>query len=691
MKRLALLIALTAGCTRANTGPADLFFAIDPTTGVCTPLSGDRHAVPGWQSCSDPCKDLTERACKAAPFCQATYTTSTPAAPVPLPAGGLAPPSTNETYRACVALPQVVDPCKSLDANACQADSRCALEQVAGGCDCAAGAPCNCPAEPAGPLCALKPCSELDGAAACDARPDCPTTEPEVFTTPPVASGSTGSGTTGSGGASAGATQTQSAPSNACFAIGGCSGADERDCRAQHSCRTVYDGSGHFANCEPQDFTTHCAQNADCDGGERCNAAGVCVTIGCAGETEAECNADLHCEPIYALECSPNANGGGGFGPVSSCGPTGGANGAPVPDEAPAPGSCTCDPTFVSCNDASTGCDTGKSVMVRDPAILDDPYWALPRVLGLVTGADPSVVADGWLAQIGSGTTVGTQTAAARPGAAAYFAALPHRSDGLLDANQLGFVPTSLSNRIDLADGSSCGEARVTYALAGGVTDRRHRMTVIIEMRQPYDGAHCRTTAQNWVALSKLDGAALQSALQAIYAPLMTPANLKQVRTNEFLVGPQDPAQPPAAWELREFHLGADARLHQALLPLQVDPAAASSSPDFATWVQTNADALKRGIIGFPAQYQVPTGSEDGTTINLADPTTTTLVNASTCAGCHTTATNSAFAHVAERWSGTGRAEISQFLAGELQKRATHLGLVAAGLVDAPLAIRPLH
>jgi hypothetical protein len=329
--------------------------------------------------------------------------------------------------------------------------------------------------------------------------------------------------------------------------------------------------------------------------------------------------------------------------------------------------------------------------MVRDPAILDDPFWSLPRVLAAVSGADASAVADAWLAQLGTTASVDGKTSTARPGAAQYLASLPHRSDGLLDATQLGFVPTSLSNRLDLADGESCGEARITYALAVGATDRRHRMTIIVELRQPDDGAHCRNVAQSWLALGTLDGAALQAALQAIYTPLVTPANLKQVRTNEFLVGPQLPTQPPAAWELREFHLGADARLHQVLLPLQVDPAAVQGSTDFLAWVQTNSYDLKRGAVTFPTQYQVPNGSEDGSRVALADVAIGDVVNQSTCAGCHTTATNSAFAHVAERFAGTGRAEISQFLEGELLKRATHLALVGAGAIAAPLAARPLH
>lgn len=659
MKRLALMIVLFAGCTKPNTTTAAAF-AIDPATGVCTPIAGatDRGTIAGWQPCSDPCAGLAERACKAAPFCQATYRDT-------------------GAFRSCRALPQLVDPCKAHDAASCAADSRCELQNVAFGCDCASTGPCDCPPAPA-PQCALKSCSELDSADACNARPDCSTTQPPIVETP-VSSGTAQPGTT----------QPKSLPATACFPVGGCQGVDERDCLDQRACRAVYDGNDHFVGCTTQDFTNHCTTKADCDAGQRCNASGVCVVAGCGGETEAECNADPHCEPIYALNCSPYANGGGG----GFCGPDASppSGGAPLPQEAPAPGTCTCEPTFSGCNPQPGGCDEGKSVMVRDPAILDDAFWSLDRVLGAITGADASVVADAWLAQLGTTQTIGAQTSAARPGAAAYIAALPRRTDGVLDASKLGFVPTALSNRLDLADGASCGEARITYALAGGVTDRRHRMTVIVELRQPYDGAHCRTTAQRWVALSGLDGAALQAALQAIYTPLLTPANLKQVRTNEFLVGPQDFSQPPAAWELREFHLGSDARLHQVLLPLQIDPNAVQSSTDFWTWAQANQSGLQRGTVTFPAQYQVATGSEDGSRVVFSDGTLAGLVNQSTCAGCHTTATNSAFAHVAERFNGTGRAEISQFLAGELGKRANHLGLVAAGLTDAPLDVRPLH
>jgi hypothetical protein len=688
MKRLAFLLILTAGCSHkpcavtseCGNGEAcvaahcqalscsDTWSATDPATGICTPLSGcaDHSTVASWQPCDDPCAGLGERDCKAQSVCQSTYY-------APQAISGGAGSSGNGLFRSCRAIAQTVDPCASLSQSACSSDSRCQVDFGGSGCDCAAGFQCNCPPPPA-PTCRSKSCGELTSADECNARNDCTTSQPQFLPTP----------------VSSGSTQPKSQPATQCFGLSGCVGANEQDCQKQRSCAPAYDSGGHFATCEQQDFSIHCGSHSDCDGGQRCNVNGICVVEGCAGENEAECNADLHCEPIYALQCSPYANGGGGGAGGGLCGPNGASGGSgPLPQEAPPINCGSCEPTFSGCQAASTGCDTGKSVMVRDPAILDDPFWSLPRVLGLVSGADANLVADGWLTQLGTAATVDGKPSAARTGAAQFIAALPHRSDGTLDASKLGLVPTSLSNRLDLADGSSCGEARITYALAIGVTDRRHRMTVIVELRQPDDGARCHTIAQTWVGLSKLDGAALQSALQAIYSPLLTPANLKQVRTNEFLVGPDQGT--PQAWELREFHLGADARLHQVLLPLQVDPAAVAAAPDFLTWAQANSVGLQRGTVTFPTQYQVPTGSEDGSRVTLSDSVVADLVNKSTCAGCHTTATNSAFAHVAERFQGSGRAEISQFLEGELQKRATHLGLVASGAADAVLDVRPLH
>jgi hypothetical protein len=706
MKRLAMLIALVAGChgkpcaTSSECGNGEvcaaahcsalscdqMWYATDPTTGQCTPLSGcvDPSTVANWAPCSDPCAGMSENQCLADQRCQATYTTS--GGTGSCGPGALCTQPT-DTFRACAPIAAPADPCTRLDDGQCASDSRCELSPTptGSGCLCAAspdGGACDCPPPP--PVqnaCHLKFCGELSESQ-CKARPDC-------STTPPVAFAQGGGGTTMGGVPTPAPAPTPKAePFQGCFSFGGCIGADEKGCRAQRFCRPEYDDHGNFASCGNQDFTRHCGSAADCNPGERCNPSGACVIQGCAGENEAECSADPTCEPVYALQCSPYAtSGGGGF-----CG--GGVpdsrTGTVSTNEAPAPGSCTCEPSFAGCEPHGPGCDPGKSVLVRDPAILDDPFWAFDRVLAAVTGAGANDVADAWLPTLGVDTVVDGKTASGRPGAAAFIAALPHGSDGKIDASKIGLVPTSLSNRLDLADGQSCGEARITYALSTGATDRRHRMTIIVELRQPYDNAGCRPTARSWVALSSLDGAALQAALQAIYTPLLTPANLKQIRTNEFLVGPQDFSQPTAVWELREFHVGTDARLHQALLPLQIDQTAASDA-SFVTWAQANRTGLTNGTVTFPAQYRVPTATEDGAQIGVADPSLTALVNQQTCAGCHTTSTNSAFAHVAERRNPAWRAEISQFLESQLRIRAAHVLNVAFDRTNAVLDVRPMH
>ncbi|MCU1276920.1 MAG: hypothetical protein JWM53_466, partial [bacterium] len=343
MKRLAFLIALVAGCSQkpcavtseCGNGEAcvaahcqalscsDTVAAVNPATGSCTPLSGcvDHGAVEGWPSCDDPCAGLGESACKTQPACQATYTTDGK----PFGCGDTLSCPVPGTFRGCRGVPQLIDPCLALDASGCQSDSRCELAPQPG-CACAGGGGsvdggvgvggvCDCGGN--FPACRLKACQELSGDA-CSARPDC--TSSPVFVTPVA-----------SGGSSSGTAQPKLAPQPGCFFLGGCNGVGERDCLMQRACAPLYLADGGYAGCTAQDFTRHCTSVADCNSDERCSADGRCVTAGCGGENEAECNADLYCEPIYALSCSPYANGPGGGG---LCGPNGAGGGAPLPNEA---------------------------------------------------------------------------------------------------------------------------------------------------------------------------------------------------------------------------------------------------------------------------------------------------------------------------------------------------------------------
>ena len=315
--------------------------------------------------------------------------------------------------------------------------------------------------------------------------------------------------------------------------------------------------------------------------------------------------------------------------------------------------------------------------------------------MAAISGAqDPSHFVDSWLQQLVTGVTVGDKLAAPRPGAALHLSTLPRLPDGRLDTDRLNFQPTSLSNRIDLAGPHDCGEARITYALAGGVTDRRHRMTVIVELRQPDDGTRCEATARRWIALSHLQGEALRFAFVGIYGPLLNAESVNQVRTNEFLVGDAvDPNTGPLMpWELREFRIGSDGGLHLSVSKQALDPNAPALA-DFSAWLAANDAAVLSQKAVIPEKYLAVTSSENGSRINLGSVAADGFqleqsLNQMACAGCHTTETNSAFAHVWRAIPGHRPSQISEFLRQQLPVRTQHLFLIGRGQLDQVAAAR---
>jgi hypothetical protein len=726
------------------------FSAIDPADGKCKPIGACAvdDSTRGWTTCADPCLGLGEFACVKDPRCQPVYVGAAQITPVACAnaGGGLnpggpdcTPGSASRTFNGCRANPVGPTPCANLDQTACAADARCAVEQIGvGSCLCAAGDPnCQCRDPGATFECRDKTCLDFS-AVECLTHAECTTNGLPVCNCPPNADCACPTGGTGAPPPAPGFPAPPSFagspdPVLGCFPrFHGCSDMDEPTCLAHPECHPVgtpcycppgaqcFCSGGAFVSCEGDDGLSRCDTDTDCDGDQRCNndeqcappnggvvptpfggasggasgapvpqstpagpgCAGLCVPKGCKGYGEIKCNADPSCEAIYELQCSPY--GGGGFegGPGVACGGVQPAGGPAV--------SCGgCEPSFVSCTDGSVsgGVVPEKSVLVREPDVVDDPAFAFSRVMsGLAGGQDVNAFVTRWLAQLGVATTANGRVAAARTGAADYLASLPHLADGNLDVANLGFQTTSLSNRLDLAGPHDCGEARITYALAGGLTDRRHRMTVIVELRQPDDGARCQTVGGRWVALSSLSGADLAHALGQIYAPLLTPATLNQVRTNEFLVGPQTPnpgapPDPSSAWELREWRLGADGNLQLSPSKQAIDPSVVND-PTFQSWALANSDALIAHEARLPDAFLAITSSENGSRVFAPfDPTgdLTTALNQVACAGCHTTESNTAFVHVAERFGGTGQALISKFLETQLPGRTGHLSTVAKG------------
>ncbi|HZS35719.1 MAG TPA: hypothetical protein VFF06_02785 [Polyangia bacterium] len=741
-------VCLNARCSALSCS-GGTYFAIDPSTGACRPLPacGNRDDVRGWTSCTDPCSGQTENSCIGDPRCQPVYTT-TDSGPVGLCAmggttnglgtkdasfGGCGP--AQRTYDGCRPNPMVVDPCAGLAEAACNADPRCVAEQIAidPPCNCPPNADCACGGPGGGTSpsfeCRVKTCGDYDQTE-CAAHPECtgnptplpfngPTPSPPPNPTPP---------STIDGGV----------PFEGCFPQGGgsCNGMDEKTCLAHPECHPVGTAcycpsltdnckcsGGTFSFCEPDDGLHRCSSDAECGSNERCDndeecappiggspvvptpgfgaaqpldqpaapslsCAGLCVPKGCKGYGEQRCNADPTCQPIYQLQCSPY--GGGGVFNGGPCGgglPPGPNNGAPIGCGGP------CEPSFTGCDDAnvSSVVDAGRSVLIRDPGIVDDATFAfIPVMSKLANASDPAPFVERWFAQMTADQTVDGRTAAARTGITQFLSVAPRRADGHLDLAALAFQVTSLSNRIDLAGPNDCGEARITYALAGGVGDRRHRMTIIVEMGQPDDGAQCKPTAQKWLALSGLTGQPLLQAARGIYLPLINAQHVNQVRTNEFLVGPDTSGGGPVApdpnnaWELREWRFGADGDLHLALSKQAVDPTIATTDP-FTLWAQTNQAAILSGHFKVPVEFLAVTSSENGSRLSLqpwdaqAHPDVEAALNQTACAGCHTTETNSAFAHVAERFGGLGRAQISDFLRQQLPIRAQNLFHVAQG------------
>jgi hypothetical protein len=727
-----------AGATCQALSCSDLYFAVDPSNGTCRPLPacGNRDDVRGWTTCDDPCQSLGENGCIADPRCQPSYTTEpgNVCAGIDKQGGVAFTPAGNfvgnsgcggdRVFAGCRSNALRVDPCAGLDESGCKSNPQCVGFQ-SGPCDCFSDAPCTCP--PSGWECRVKGCNDYSSNAECSAHPEC-TLNPQFFGEDQAAPGF-----------DAGVDQ----PFFGCFdkGAGSCFAMDEATCVRHPECHPVgaacycppgascICGGGEFYFCEPDDGLSRCDSDRDCGGGQRCSndevcappiggvgigfgqpvpgsgpippdattgaasleapsCAGICVQQGCAGYGENHCNADPSCQPVYLLNCSPY---GGGFESATGfpC-----ANGQAANPGVPGNTCSGCEPSFIRCEDRPTGSEVDPeiSVMERDPAVVDSPAFSFPNVMAQLAGSrDPALFVDDWLKQLTVDLTVGDKQALARPLAAQFLAALPRLADGRLDLAHMGFQVTSLSNRIDLAKTGDCGEARITYALAGGVTDRRHRMTVIVELRQPDDGTHCQATALRWIALSKLKGQALTFGFVEIFGPLLNPAQVNQIRTNEFLVGDAMGAIDtrtglPIPWELREFHLGADGALHLTPSKQAVDPGVAFGQ-EFSDWLQQNHDAVKAQQAIVPERFLAVTSSENGSRIGILqqnpdDFLVEQSLNKMACAGCHTTETNSAFAHVAERFKGTGKAQISDFLRRELPKRAQNLWRIGQGRLD---------
>jgi hypothetical protein len=669
----------------------ETIFARDPATGACTPLSGCflTDAQRGWQTCQeDPCAGLAESACLSDTRCQPTYSLPDDESVVSTFGGsfsvcggsqsvlpGQAEPGPDNTIVA-PGVNQGNQPKHggSWNNGCTKAQSR----QFAG-----------CRAAPT--IAPQTACTSLS-TDQCASRSDCHVTggqcEP-IYNRKPD-----------------------------------CAGADSMSCLTNASCQptgtrcycppgaTCDCSGGQFFGCETNDRLRRCSSSADCNAGERCDndedciaprtfstaptgptlpgdpaCLGACVPVGCAGFGEQRCSADPSCDAGHYVTVCRRQYYSEGNGPSCS-----------LVDDAAANsgfGACGCGGQFTGCATlAPVGAlRTDRSLLVRDPEIVDDPAFSLTSVL---TQLAPAGLADAFvdslLTQLGTDQKLSNGvTAKGRAGVAQFYATtLKGPAPGL--AQRLGglMATTALINRLDLATTGNCGEARLSFALNNAYTDGNQRLTLIVELKVPDDGKGCQLVAQQWAELSLVDDVGMRrSKLLALYGALLKPQNLGQLRTNEFLNLHAD--EP---WELREFHLRpADGLL--ALVPAaQTVDSSQVGTPGLNAWLRANAAGLQAGTAIIPAQFLAGASTEDGGRVHLTapdnDPTAQQInksVNALTCAGCHLTETDSPFVHIGERLASqvsgayrpSGRAVVDDFLQQELPKRAALLQSVLAG------------
>lgn len=289
------------------------------------------------------------------------------------------------------------------------------------------------------------------------------------------------------------------------------------------------------------------------------------------------------------------------------------------------PGTCGCGSEYVGCagQDPPAELAAERSLLVRDPEIIDDPAFSLYSVL---TKLAPAGQVDAFTAsmlwQIKSGQRLSNDsTAMPRPGFGQLYAQLDVAQPLLAQRFSALMATTALINRLDLATSQNCGEARLSFAMTTAYKNGNQRMTMIVELKVPDDGNGCKTVAQT-------------------VDPL-------QVGKRELL-----------GW----LNVNAAGLLAGTAIIPQKFLAAASS--------EDGARLLLASEVTDPTMLAVEKS-----------------LNALSCAGCHLTETKSPFVHIGERlaqkvggtYRPSGRAVIDDFLQQELIKRKTLLTRVLAG------------
>lgn len=340
--------------------------------------------------------------------------------------------------------------------------------------------------------------------------------------------------------------------------------------------------------------------------------------------------------------------------------------------------------------------------VVRDPARTFDPCgnfgtgngaWTFARLTRMmanqnVTGINAAQFVEDWLKQWSVARTVNGEGIPARTAInQAVLAPWPKLPDGRLDIEKAPFRLLAIVNRLDLrkntAEGLDAGELRFVF----GVVDRRNgkqcaaqQFTVIFEYKVPLVGCQAvKNYAQRWMALKNLApgsaeyNLALEKITRSVTGANVAPdringSALSQIRTNEIMLAPP--------WQLREFRLGLDGRLHSSTVA-QTPRRGLNATTALGQFVGANAASVLAHRHFVPLAFN-NAPFRAGAITNLGDDfwrmggvssDVRHAFSLDTCNGCHGGETKSPsgdipFLHIAPRQAGSVSA-LSKFLVGD--------------------------
>lgn len=354
--------------------------------------------------------------------------------------------------------------------------------------------------------------------------------------------------------------------------------------------------------------------------------------------------------------------------------------------------------------------DPERSLMVRDPAVVQDPSrtrtscgsgsmgkWSFGYLMQQManqplTGIAPEAFVLRWLKRWKTNQTVNDWNVAARSNINTLITNWPKNGDGTLDLNRAPFRLLAIVNRADLRGSFSYGgggsgnggELRFVFAVLNPTTCATQPFTVIFEFGVKKNNCvEMRNWAQQWKNLDSLalGTPAYNNALEAITEQIVKSgagpgkpngSALNQLRTNERSIG--------TPWELREFQIATTNGGHLEEVTVKQSPDnSLNTTATLASFVNLNEPAVLMDRHTVPLSFGPSSdpfrgGSSpvpgDNNNFRWTSATITNLearhhFSLQTCNSCHAGETQtSVFTHVEVAGFGGGPAQLSRFLRG---------------------------